>query len=123
MNIQKLNAAIAGLKSDLEEGLIATDIWSTADGQSMAGINPQPQACALFNRITNYMIGALKGAGFPELGRYYILDLTNNSMVIIIPMGDFQWGMLIDRTKTQMGLMLNVILPKIVDNFEEAMSE
>ena len=123
MNIKKLNAAIKNLKSDLEDGLIATDIFGTADGQSLAGINSNPQACALFNRITNYMIGALKGAGFPELGRHYILDLTNNAMVIVIPMGDFHWGMLIDRSKTQMGLLLNVVLPKVVDSFEEAMAE
>ena len=66
-------------------------------------------------------VEALDGAGFPSLGRYYILDLAGDNMVIVIALGDFQWGMLIDRTKVQLGLLLNVIMPKMITAFEQAM--
>jgi len=122
MNIDKLNESIEVLKKDLRDGLMATDIFDSKDGQSIAGWNGQPAACALFNNITNYMKDALDGAGFPGLGKYYLLDLVDDKLIIVITMGDFQWGLLVDRTKTQLGLLLNVVIPKITDSFEEAIA-
>jgi len=42
---------------------------------------------------------------------------------VVIPMGDFQWGILIDGTKTQLGLLLNLAIPKAIGAFEEALAE
>lgn len=121
MNVKKLNQAIEIQKENMGEGLLATDIFGTADGQSVVGWNSNPQACALFNRITNYMVDALDGAGFPGLNRYYIMDLTDKKMVIVLNLGDFQWGMLVDRTKLQLGLLLNIAIPKMLTAFEDAL--
>lgn len=123
MNIKKLNQAIEIQKDNMGDGLLATDIYGSADGQSLVGWNSNPQACALMNRISNYMIDALDGAGFPALGRYYILDLVDGKMVIVITLGEFQWGMLVDRTKIQLGLLLNVVMPKMIQSFEAAMAD
>jgi hypothetical protein len=123
MNVKKLTNATKILKEDLDDALLATDIWATQDGQSIVGINTQPQACALFNRITNYLGEALKASGFPELGRYYFIDLAANHMVVVIPLGVFQWGILLDTSKIQLGLLLNVVLPKALDAFQEASAE
>lgn len=120
MDIKKLNEAIDVLKEGMRSSLVATDIYTVEDGQSIAGFNPNPEASALFNRITADMNEALKGAGFPGLGKYYILDLVDGNKVLIIPMGGYQWGMLVD-SQAQLGLLLNVILPKIIDAFEEAL--
>jgi YesN/AraC family two-component response regulator len=121
MNVKKLNQAIEVQKDNMGEGLLATDIYGTADGQSVVGWNSNPQACALFNRITNYMVDALDGAGFPGLNRYYIMDLTDKKMVIVLNLGDFQWGMLVDRSKIQLGLLLNIAIPKMLTAFEDAL--
>ena len=122
MNVKKLREAIEVLKEDLGDGLLATDIYTVADGQSIAGYNTQPKASALFNRVTQNLVSSLKSAGFPGLGKYYILDLVDEKLVMILPMADFQWGMLLDKTKTQLGLLLNIILPKALDAFEEALT-
>lgn len=122
MNVNILNAAVDELKEGLRTSLLATDIWSTEDGMSIAGFNPQPGACALFNRITTDMNEALNGSGFPALGRYYLLDLVDGNKVFVIPMDKYQWGILVDGN-AQIGLILNVLLPKMVDKFEEALIE
>jgi hypothetical protein len=122
MDIKKLNEAIEVLKEDVGKALIATDIWTTADGQSIAAFNPQPKAAALFNQLTDYMVKTLKGSGFPELGRYYILDLVGGLLAIAIPLGDYEWGMLIDSKNAPLGLLLNVVIPKAIDTFETAMA-
>ena len=121
MDVEKLNACIEIPKSQLGEGLLATDIFGAADGQSLAGFNPQPAASALFNKLSDFMIEALDSAGFPPMGRYYTLSLEDNKMVIVILFGDYRWGMLIDGKKAQLGLLLNVVMPKMIKTFEEAL--
>ncbi len=121
MNIPMLKKAVETLKSDLGDGLLATDIWGL-DGQPIVAFNSQPKASALFNRITNNINKTLKESGFPEMGKYYILDLVDNHMVVIILLGDFQWGMLINSKKLPLGLLLNVAIPNAIDAFEKSMT-
>jgi hypothetical protein len=122
MNVDKLDEAIEVMKKDMKGGLIATDIWTVADGQSLSGFNTQPKAVALFNELTSNLIVSLKGSGFPALGRYYVVDLVDGITACVIPLGEYQWGLLLDSTKAPLGLLLNVVLPKAVDRFEEAIA-
>jgi len=122
MDVKKLNESVEVLKKDLGEGLLACSIFDSKDGQSIIAFNPQPAADALFIRVTSMIKESLDGAGFPALGKYYIMDLVDNKMSVLVVMGDYQWGMLFDRTKTQLGLLLNVALPKAIDSFEEAIT-
>lgn len=124
MDVKKLNEAVDYLKDQLGKGLMHTDVWATADGQSLAGYNPQPKAVALFSKVTQQLADALSQSeeDFVELGRYYLIDLIGDHMVIILYLGDYQWGILFDKKIVQMGLLLNVIVPKIIDIFEEAIT-
>ncbi|HDP94232.1 MAG TPA: response regulator [Candidatus Aminicenantes bacterium] len=122
MNVRLLEKAVDVLKEDMGEGLLATDIFGAHDGQSLAGWNSNPKACALMGEITLSNNKALKGAGFPPLGRYFILDLVDDKMVVVITMGDFLWGMLVDTNKAKLGLLLNIAIPKAIDTFEEAIA-
>ncbi|MBN1197610.1 MAG: response regulator, partial [Candidatus Aminicenantes bacterium] len=94
MNVKQMEKAVDVLKDDLGEGMLATDIIDANDGQSLAGWNTQPKASALFAELTSMMEKTLTGSGFPGLGRYYILDLVDDKMVVLITMGSFLWGML-----------------------------
>jgi hypothetical protein len=122
MNVQKLNKAIDTLKENLDVALIATDIWAASDLQSIAGFNSQPAACAVFGQIIHSTNKALKQSGFPVLGRFCLFDLAEGKMVVLIPMGNYAWGMLIDGKKVQLGLLLNVALPQAIDAFEDAIA-
>ena len=120
MNVKKLKEAIEVQKENLGEGLLATDIYASEDGQSLVGYNSNPQACALFNRITEMLGSALEDSNFPKLSGYYVLNLDGGHMVVVLPLGQYQWGMLIDTNKAKLGLLLNVVLPKMITAFEAA---
>jgi CheY-like chemotaxis protein len=120
MNIPKLNKAIESLKESLGNALLSTDIFSTDDAQTIAGWNSNPMACAVFSQFTAMLNRSLSDSKFPEIGRYYLLDLVDRKMLVVIPMGDFQWSMLIDGTRAQLGLLLNLAIPKAISAFEEA---
>ena len=122
MNIVKLRKFIEEVKEDCGPGFLATDVFATSDGQSIAGYNSNHQACALMNKLTQDLDSSLKESNFPEVGNYYLLDLVDNKMVVVVTLGDYQWGMLLDKTQVQLGLFLNIILPKAMDLFEEAIT-
>lgn len=123
MNIQKMREAMDLLVEELGGGLLASDIINTSDGQSIVGVNPQPAASALFAQATSYLKKSLEGSGFPALGRYWLVDLVDRKAVIILPLGEFIWGMLVDTQKAPVGLILNVSVPKIISLYEEAITE
>lgn len=124
MNIKKLNEAVEYLKDQLGDALLSTDVWGTDDGQTLAAYNSSPRAVALLNQLTQHMANTLSDSEdeFVELGRYYLIDLIGDNMVIVIYIGDFQFGILFNKKKGKLGLILNVIIPKLIDILEEAMT-
>ncbi len=120
MNIKRLNKVVDDLKEDLGTALVATNSWKSGDAQSLAGYNSNPKATALFNEITRNLAKSLKDSGFPGLGKYYMVNLENNFMVIVVIQGDFQEGMMVDLSKTTLGLLINIALPKVLEGLAEA---
>ena len=53
MNLQRLEQVVEDLRDDLGNALVATDIWATDDGTSLAGFNPQPKRppCSMRSRV------------------------------------------------------------------------
>ncbi|HIP48475.1 MAG TPA: hypothetical protein EYG92_05865 [Lutibacter sp.] len=122
MDVKKLKTSIEVLKNDLDGALLACDIWITGTSQSIAGFNTNPVAVALFERTTEFMDKALKDSGFPTLENYYILNLANNATVLVLHFEGYQWGMLVDSSKVQLGLLLNIAIPNARKAFEEAVN-
>jgi hypothetical protein len=122
MDIKKLIKIIQDLKEDCGDALLSTDIWTAADGQTIAGYNSNPKAAALMNRVGQQFVEAISGAKFHPLDKYYILDLNDRKMIICLTFTDYWWGILLDAEKIQLGLLLNVIVPKAMDGFNTALA-
>lgn len=122
MDIKKLNSILEQAKKDLGGGLLSTDIWFAADGQSIVGFNSNPKATALMNRMVNVTNEALKDAQFPLLGKYFLHNLEGEHIGMTTLIGDYRWGMLIDGNKVQLGLLLNVIVPNTMAAIKEAVA-
>lgn len=123
MDKEKMNLAVHKVVRELGNALISTDVWNTTDAESIVGYNSQPIACALFNQITEYVNEALEEGKYPALDKYYILELKDAKMVIIIPFGEYIWEMLIDSKRARLGLLLNMTVPQMIESFEKIISE
>ncbi|MDQ1349837.1 MAG: hypothetical protein QG657_138 [Acidobacteriota bacterium] len=123
MDLQKMNKVLHNVERELGNALISTDVWNIADAESIAGYNSQPIAVALFNQITGYINEALETGKYPKLDKYYILDLQDDKMVLVIPFVEFVWEMLIDTKKARLGILLNTTIPGIIHSFEQMMAE
>ena len=121
INIEKLEAALQELKATLKDGLLSTDIWDRASGLSLAGIETQPAAVALFTEVTNNLASTLSEAGFPGLNRYYFMELEGDNIVMVIRHGDdLLHGILMNPKKVNLGILLSVAVPKAIASVEKA---
>lgn len=122
MNVTKLKKAMDVLEENLGDGLLASDIYSSKDGTPIIALNnnPEPVADALFCRIINSINSAFMEAKFPTLKNFVLFDLNDEKTALILPLEEYQWGMLIDSTKVQLGLILNLAVPKALAAFQNA---
>lgn len=120
--VEDFNKTIDVLKDDLGEGLVACDIWHSKDAQSLAGFNSQPKAVALFNEVTRMLDKTTNESDFPRLGNYYIVHLENELLVVVALSGEYQFGSLIDLSKTTMGILISVALPKLLEGLQNAVA-
>jgi hypothetical protein len=121
MDIGKLNGCIELLRKQLGEALVATSIVSMSDAQSIADFNSKTGAASVFIQVTEFINESLK-KGYPPLGKYYLLDLENDRLLIFLPLGEYQWGIAVDSSKAKLGLLLNVVIPEIVGAFADAIT-
>ncbi len=107
------------LKSDLGQGFVASEIWALAEGEPLFkehGYNSNPRIAPLFNEVTRKLYKVLKESEYPNLGNYYLVNLENNHLVVLLAIAKYQLFVLVDLTKTPMGVLMNVALPNLLDN-------
>jgi len=115
-----LDLAVQDLRSVLRDGLIATDIWDRTDGLSLAGFNAQPVAVALFTRITTELESSMADSNFPPLARYYLIDLAGNHTAAVLNHGSLLQGMLVDNKRANLGILISVAIPRMIDAVAKA---
>jgi hypothetical protein len=119
----KLDESVEICKRDMGNALISVSVISMTNGKSLGGYNSSPETVILFNEITNFIKKILEKSTSEALGRYYIVDLLkDNQMLFSLLCGkyEYQLGIVFDSTEIQLGLFLNVIIPKITKVFEDA---
>lgn len=110
-----LDLAVQDLRNVLRDGLVATDIWDRTDGLSLAGFNQQPVAVALFTRITTELETSLADSSFPPLARFYLLDMEGNHTVAVVNHGSLLQGMLVDNKRANLGILISVAIPRMLE--------
>lgn len=121
INIEKLEAAIAELKGVLKDSLIITSIWDFSTGLALAELSPQPAAVALFTEVTRSLAGTLYDSGFPELNRYYLIDLADDHLAMVVRHGDdLLQGVVMSAKKVNLGVLISIALPKMIASVEAA---
>jgi hypothetical protein len=115
-----LELAVQDLRNVLRDGLVATDIWDRASGLSLAGFNQQPVAVALFTRVTSELDSSLADSSFPPLARYYLLDMEGNHTVCVLNHGALLQGILIDNKRANLGLLISVAIPRMLEAVSRA---
>jgi hypothetical protein len=120
LNAASLKRVVDIAVDGLGDALVSADVYSSADGTSYAGVNSEPAGCALINQLTERMAWSLDKSGLPPLGRYYMAELADAKMLLVAPCGAIQLNLIVDSTRVQLGLLLNVILPEVLSALDDA---
>ena len=121
INIEKLEAAITELKSILKDSLLITSIWDFSTGLALAELSPQPAAVALFTEVTRSLAATLSDSGFPQLNRYYLIELADDHLAMVVRHGDdMLQGIVMSAKKVNLGVLISVALPKMIASVEAA---
>jgi len=126
MNLKTVNSLLGEVEDGLMGGLAATDVFSKSSGMSVAGIRSSPKACALFNILCERISETIKKSGLPvpEYVHQTMLRLgeDGNVMIVIIDLDlKYRWGMAVDCTKAQLGIIVSVVLPDTLPRLRAAL--
>ncbi len=122
INQEKMKSAFESLSNDLGDGFVASEIWAIGEGRPLIkdhGYNKNPKVAPLFNEVTRKLYKTLQESAYPGLGNYYLVNLDNNNLVVIITIGKFQQFILVDLAKTSMGVLMSIALPNLLDFLTE----
>ena len=118
----KLYNALNKLKEFSNNGALSCDIYATNDGQSIMGFNSNPAASAMFNGVTKRLLSSLKEGGMPSLGKFYIIELEEGKAFVVLNMGKYQWSVLLDTRLCSLGLLINIVVPKVTEAFHASLA-
>ena len=121
VELSQLDSAVSELQAQLCDGLVAADILDLTSGISLAGFNANPAATAMFPLMADQINKMLEGIAYPELNRFFLLDLHSDHSLVVVRSGDDLLAtLLIDNTKTTLGVLLGVAIPRALANIDAA---
>ena len=126
MNLKVVNQLLSEVEDGLMGGLAASDVFSKSSGMSVAGIRSSPKACALFNILCERIGETIKKSGLPvpDYLSETMLRLGEDGVVMIVVVDvneKYRWGMAVDCTKAQLGILVSVVLPDIKPRLRDAL--
>ncbi len=119
MELAKLNAIVDKAKSELGAALISCAVLGD-DGQVLVGHKPNHAVGAMLSEITGAIKKSLATSDFPSLNKYYLIDMKDNTSIMVMNSGSFEYAMALDMTKLQMGLLMSVVGPQLFEMFQDA---
>ncbi len=103
---------------EMGSGLVASSIWNKHTSATILGYSPDGNDLSIFNEVSKHIEEALAKVKLPSVNRFYMIEVKDNMVVFIVHLND-EWiqGMLLDTSKIQIGLVMNYIVPKMIEEF------
>jgi len=115
----KLGACLNIMSKDMGDALIAASIANINEGKVMASYHSVPETAEAFLRLTKYMKNAFSANTTDNLGDHFILDLKDQQTLVVLIIGEHQWCIVFNNVKCTLGLLRNIIMPKVIKTFNE----
>lgn len=118
---RELDRTLEELYGHLGDGLVAADVLDLTTGISLVSFNSNPATSVTFALLTDHIQQMLEHIMFPELNRFFLLDLYGDHCAVVARSGeDMLMTVLIDNSKTTLGMVLAVAIPTAVSNLDLA---
>ncbi|WP_298284559.1 hypothetical protein [Acidocella sp.] len=115
IDIARLEAAMAQAQTVLKGALLVGSIWDQSTGLPLVGYNSNPVAAALLAQLIQMLDQHLATSGFPALDRFLFLQFqAGKAGLAVLHPHNLVQGLLIDTTKTNVGVIMSVLLPRLL---------
>jgi hypothetical protein len=115
MNIEILQIGLEKLQKDLGASLLVSGVFGVSDGLELVTYNPTGANVGAVNAFSSnllrYVEDALQRSDMPPLGTYFLQEYLGNLLGLVVNGEEYYWGSLIDLSKINLGLVLNVVIP------------
>jgi hypothetical protein len=115
----KLDTCLNLMSKDMGDALKAARIISINDRKVMATYQHDHETAESFVRLTNFMKNTYKSETPYELGDHIIMDLKDQHTMVILMIGEHQWNIVFNNVKCSLGMLRNIIMPKVIRTFNE----
>lgn len=104
------------LIDELEDALVSCDICHEGTSESIIGYKSRihlSQDFSILLESYNQLIKDSKLDKVKGVGEYHIIHLKNNSVILFLRIHPYQWIIRINMKISNLGILLNVLIPKI----------
>ncbi len=119
MNANKFKIGIRELKDILKDGLLSTVIFDKDSEEIMAEYHYIKDSVKVYNSVINKTLNTFRKNKLSNIDKYMLLHLEDNQILIILPISKYRWIILIDNNKVKLGVLLNIIIPRLRDKFQD----
>ncbi len=119
----RIRRALETLVVGRVRGLIGAEVWTAFDQKPVAWTGISAASSAVFDRITDSIREALDEARYPSLQRYYVIDLEQSQLAVVVSLATHHAVMLLDQREAQLGMVLTVVVPEFVRALREAVAK
>ena len=114
----RLKIEIDELKKTLEDGLLSTIIFEKDNDSAVVEYNSVDNSTKAYNRLINSTLEIFREYRFDNIDKYMLFHLENDGILIILPLYNYRWVLLIDNNRVKLGSILNIIIPNTRKKFE-----
>ncbi|MHB8136794.1 MAG: DUF4388 domain-containing protein [Smithellaceae bacterium] len=115
----KLDTCLNIMSKDMGDALVAASIANMNEGKVLAAYHSVPESAESFLRLTTFMKTAYSTDTPFQLGDHLILDLKDHQTLVILMIGEHQWNIVFHNVKCSLGMLRNIIMPKVIRTFNE----
>lgn len=119
MKLKEVNECMNHAKRDVGDAMIASVIASIENGSSIAKYNCDEKLGAISAQVISFLKDVVKNDG-QQLGRYMFVEVSEHVTGVFIIMDEYVWNITIDPSKMPLGMLVNVYLDDLIEEFKIA---
>ncbi len=107
----------SNLRSDFESAFMAGLMYRKQDMEIVYNFNFQDHQIELESNFYLHLLDALQQSNFNTLSDYYVLDLKDNQIVLVLTLNLHHIVLVFDKREIKMGYLLSIIKPQVIEEY------
>ncbi|MDO5286141.1 MAG: hypothetical protein Q4G45_04890 [Actinomycetia bacterium] len=120
--IAAIEQALAEVREQLDQALVAADVWSTRTGLGYASYESSPATGPMLNTVVQDLRETLAASGSGELDDLVVLDLYGKTAVVLVCPPGLGAVLVLDK-HIDLASVLTTTVPELAERLRTAQAE